>query len=613
MRRVTAISLSVWLMLAAPWALSIEQVVIQALEPGAPLGDHLQYRWDNVETPSALPGQDEAWVLNNRALLFFGYHPNDTLWLRMQLVNRGDREVHRWLVIDYPPIDEITLYVQGQRTNKVMRAGDRFPASEKTLSINVHAFPIQLAPTERATVYLKIRSHNSFLLPIELHTDASLAAKSSFTNWRDAIFYGALLAMCLFNLFASLLLGERAYLFLTGYILSFLLYMATVDGYGQLYLWPLWPEIQQRTLVAMPNFSSFFALLFIHHLIQDRRRIPWFRGSAWLAAIIAVISLILPTYNILLWLYPFAAWFMGSILWGQIYIWRAGTSTNRMIADGWMLVILSWLLDLLEKLGVGFIVGSGDLALLVVASIGALVLTIALVERLKEANQMREAARQQAAMIQQQAMAELEEKVKQRTGELEIANKRLRHLNEQLQQQSSIDSLTGLHNRGAFDEALNNHWKHASRARSPLSLIFFDIDHFKRINDRYGHDVGDECLKLVAHTIAQQVVRETDFVARYGGEEFVALLPHTSARDAEIVAERIRKAVARLTPVFSGAQLSLTISAGVATSTWHDTDESAKRLLKLADLALYKAKRQGRNRVVVADEGLREQLKELFS
>ncbi|WP_249278893.1 diguanylate cyclase [Achromobacter insolitus] len=171
----------------------------------------------------------------------------------------------------------------------------------------------------------------------------------------------------------------------------------------------------------------------------------------------------------------------------------------------------------------------------------------------------------------------------------------------QLAIQAHTDGLTGLANRRAFDEALQREWQNARRERSPLSLLFLDADHFKRYNDRYGHQEGDQLLKRLALSLKKKVRRPRDLVARYGGEEFVVLLPNTSRQRAAEIAENIRRTVAALKMPHEGADGGVvTISVGVATAV-PQADGTAESLVEAADAAVYRAKKAGRNRVAVAE------------
>jgi len=154
------------------------------------------------------------------------------------------------------------------------------------------------------------------------------------------------------------------------------------------------------------------------------------------------------------------------------------------------------------------------------------------------------------------------------------------------------DKLTGLYNRHYFDKIAQKEFTEAKNSNSHFSLLFVDIDHFKNINDTYGHKTGDKALKTIAKLILSSC-RKSDVVARYGGEEIVVILPKTHSRDAIKVASDMRSIISKQTRNLIG--LRITVSIGVA--TFPDGGDTLKMLLDNADKALYRAKREGRNRV----------------
>lgn len=161
---------------------------------------------------------------------------------------------------------------------------------------------------------------------------------------------------------------------------------------------------------------------------------------------------------------------------------------------------------------------------------------------------------------------------------------------------AKTDQLTGLMNRHGFEEIQAREVSSAKRYGHPLSLAIFDIDHFKVVNDNYGHDVGDEVIRAVANC-CKQVFRDCDYSFRYGGEEFIVLMPQTDIEAGMEAVERLRKTVEAMTVEASGGRtLSVTISAGVA--AYRKGDDSGTLLVKQADEALYNAKESGRNRVI---------------
>jgi diguanylate cyclase (GGDEF)-like protein len=173
-------------------------------------------------------------------------------------------------------------------------------------------------------------------------------------------------------------------------------------------------------------------------------------------------------------------------------------------------------------------------------------------------------------------------------------------LRRDLERMATTDALTGVQNRGHLLTSLHREIKRAARLRSPLAILFLDLDLFKRINDTYGHSTGDDILQLFARTI-QKNMRSTDLFGRYGGEEFLFVLTGTTQEQAQQVAEKVRKAIAALSHPVDSALISITTSIGIATYDNFDEHPSSDALIQRADAALYQAKAQGRNRVICWD------------
>jgi len=186
--------------------------------------------------------------------------------------------------------------------------------------------------------------------------------------------------------------------------------------------------------------------------------------------------------------------------------------------------------------------------------------------------------------------------------QLELQQRELNEAYTKLERMSALDGLTQIYNRHYFDETYAKEWSRAMRETEPLSLIMIDVDFFKRYNDSYGHQAGDECLKLIASTLKEHLQRPTDFVARYGGEEFIVVLSGTHAPGALKVAERLRQHIHALCLPHENSDTDeyVTISLGAA-CTIPMVKHQPGELLLAADQALYAAKHAGRNRVHCAD------------
>lgn len=231
------------------------------------------------------------------------------------------------------------------------------------------------------------------------------------------------------------------------------------------------------------------------------------------------------------------------------------------------------------------------------SALEVLLLSLALADRLNVERRLREKAQREAFLLQREQNVVLEKRVNERTQALEEANRRLQEI-------SITDALTGISNRRHFDDMLQQEIKRAQRSGEPLGLLLIDIDHFKSVNDTYGHQNGDEVLRHIAQVLRDNVRRETDMLARYGGEEFCVLLPNTTPEGAEHFGELLRQAVAvepidvTIHETGSTHTLHLTISIGVSALV-PDTLDDCERLLAAADAAVYDAKHAGRNRTIV--------------
>ena len=220
---------------------------------------------------------------------------------------------------------------------------------------------------------------------------------------------------------------------------------------------------------------------------------------------------------------------------------------------------------------------------------------IPLIEAL--ASQASVAMENRALLDEQEAHKQhLEREVDVRTGELKDALDRLSEAHIILKEMNTVDAVTGIHNRQHFNENFEQEWRRAKRLGYEVSMLMLDIDHFKRVNDTYGHLAGDECLAAIAEEVDRMFNRPSDVVARYGGEEFVVVLPYISGDNALRLAEQLRNIIAESTYSADGHELQVTVSIGVATAT-PDDEVRSRDLIGWADTVLYEAKSAGRNQV----------------
>ena len=181
--------------------------------------------------------------------------------------------------------------------------------------------------------------------------------------------------------------------------------------------------------------------------------------------------------------------------------------------------------------------------------------------------------------------------------DIATSSQALEKANHELEYLSRTDRLTGLNNRGYWQECQEQEFSRFQRHGKPSSLIIFDIDHFKLVNDTYGHQAGDEVIRICSKTLLA-CARDIDICGRYGGEEFVILLENTDADGAIIFAERLRKFIEKLTVTYQNLEIKFTVSLGVCELS--KSVETAQQWLELADQGLYESKESGRNKTSAA-------------
>ncbi len=184
--------------------------------------------------------------------------------------------------------------------------------------------------------------------------------------------------------------------------------------------------------------------------------------------------------------------------------------------------------------------------------------------------------------------------------DLAMAHRALELAKERLEQSSRLDGLTGLFNRSHWESRLAEEFRRSRRSGAPLALVMFDLDHFKAINDTFGHPAGDDILRGVGDRL-RMILRETDIAGRYGGEEFGVIATDCTAEGACVLAERIRSGIEAHAFEHDGREIQVTVSLGVAGSDC--TADNHERLIARADEALYRSKREGRNRYSVCPPG----------
>lgn len=538
-------------------------------------------------------------------------------WFRFTIEANDQNHSPLLLEVAYPLLDNITVayFVPGQRQPlAIYRGGDSLAFEDWVIKYPSMLFPVPVTD-QTLQVVLKVQSNGSIKVPVRVWEKVTFIEKSSGLTLLMGCFLGFLLAIGLSNFFFFLTTHSNVFLSYTCYVFSLALTLSAMNGHAYAYLWPDWVWFEHRAVAVFANAAIMFAMFFSRQLLditQYSKRLD--KALKWVGILFGanvLVSFILPygylikAFLILLCLVVMFIFFIG------VWLSFKGHIVARYYSIAWGIILLSGFLASMDNLGVWVLPVPSIYLLMLGATVETILLAFVIAISYSQHKDAVYASRQRALTQEQAALAaredlltlekqhqdDLEYKVQERTLELEIALRELSAANQELETLNSIDSLTGIKNRRQFDKRLLAESRRSRREQTPLSVAMVDIDHFKNINDTYGHSAGDECIRHVANLLKLLLRRSSDDVCRYGGEEFGIILPNTDEEGARQVLESMREKVENTPVVVDGQVIPMTISAGVASTIIVHAEHEAK-LLKFADAQLYVAKQQGRNRVV---------------
>ena len=537
------------------------------------LGPHAEVLRDptdklTIDQVSA-PPWSATFKPNNAETFSYGLD-SAAYWFRFRLANNsGTSEFPlMYLVVTRVLVPEVDVYLPlsggGTARYKHLKAGTEHIGSSEDLGHRIRAVALPEDIKSDAYIYVRIRSK-------VVSYSLTLFSKQAFDGYTrfEYLFFGLtagiMVAMLLYNLAVALFLRDRAYGAYCAYLMAMIPYQALLTG------WPLGVGINPRYLsdyvLTFFALSFFFATIFAREFLGTKGRYPvidgFFKGIMALSLVNLIISSagFFDAANAMAYVMGFAVPIFFLI--SAAIVWLGGYTPARYYLAGWLVLMGFTMVYAASGLGLvphSFIINN---MVCIGAAAESLMLALALADRIKL---------------------------------LQTERSRLKEKERTLTVLSITDELTGLYNKRWFHDKLPSEMNQARGLGLSLSMLVCDVDHFKNFNDTYGHAAGDLVLAGLGN-LFRDALRNNDIAFRYGGEEFAVILPGVDAGQAQNVAERLRTSFAELKIALpDGGQAGATISIGV---TQQRPGDSREDIFGRADAALYKAKKQGRNRVVV--------------
>lgn len=514
-----------------------------------------------------------------------------TFWVRFRL--KTDVELDESLVLhfDYPYLDQLTFYRQnpdGSYSEDTF--GDHYPFSQREIDYRSLVLKLFQAPGEIKTYYLRLKTQGAMLIPVSIWKASAFIERADKSALSYGFYYGVMIILMIVSAIVYFRLRDILYLSYALYLLNIILLQMSINGFGFQYLWPDLFYLANRINIMLINLVVVTGFLFCGLFLQVWSREGRFKNLYTFFILVGVVNVlmsIIGDYSIAVVVAAGVAVFLAPVvIASNIVAMSRGYKGARMffIVSGIFLlgVIFSGMIFMgwIER---GFL---SFHAMQITSLLEIVVLGYMLMDNLSELYKEKELATLNAQTYLEQINQSLEQQVESRTRELNEKNQMLVEL-------SLRDSMSGLLNHNASIDQLKVFTSSAIRYGHVFAVIMIDIDHFKLINDRYGHPSGDRVIEEIA-ILLETSTRASDICGRYGGEEFIVLLPETDEQGAVELAEQIRRSIMEITiKEIDNQQISASFGVTVFDHQDHQAD-----LVSQADQALYAAKRNGRNQVV---------------
>jgi len=523
-------------------------------------------------------------------------------WFKVKLKN--DSKVEDFVLYFTESIwSELDLYSKQDSSWKIERNALAVPLDKRGIKDNCPAFNIHIETGKTSIFYIKGNTIASQIGEFQLFTKKEFFNPSRITISEWYIIYAfVLFAFVLLNLYNFIRTKERIYAYYIGYVLIYILFSFMHSGIYISFGFPNW----QEGLHVLGQLTLFSLLLFSKEFLELKTTYPIMQKVFNYLALISLLFALLLSQNIPYSTVASNIFFSGALI-TIVYV-AVKILKNGFDGAKYYLIALMLYLPSMAMMALDFntVLPNTDItrySFLIGAFIEIFLFTLILTNRYMDTNS--EKIKIQNELIEEKNSNEqrLISEIEKQTDHLTKANYRLIKQTEELQEikqqltvEATTDMLSGLYNRRYFFEASSKSFYTAIRYKQSLSILMLDIDNFKKVNDTYGHMIGDSVIRICSN-ILKKLSRVSDIIARYGGEEFIIILPETNLEEALLLAQRIREEVQHKDIDLNDEnQIHITISIGVSQLD-NENDTTIEESIQRSDDALYSAKKNGRNRV----------------
>lgn len=497
-----------------------------------------------------------------------------------------------WWVFDYPSLDHATLYLENSAGVLALHTGDMVPLAERAFLHRKLVFPLALPAAEASTLWIRVVTEGSVTLSYQLLDNNTFIEHTRYTYLLPALYFGLLIALASYNFLLYLALRENAFLWYVLFVLGFGIGALSLNGLGALFVWPDALVLGNKMLPFGFTAASLTAILFTRAFLDTRQFLsswdPWLKRLIVLKALALISVLLIPVQVALIVMSLIGIITVFTLTLCAIKGMLQQAPGAKLFAVAWSMLWLGTVIMSLRNFGYlpsnTFTVNAMQLG----SAIEMILISLGLAQRFNRLKQQHSAIQQQMLQTEQRRVAELQQheaelefKVQQRTAELEQLNQRLLVL-------ASTDALTGLANRSAIYQQLQQASARMQRHQSKMALFFIDLDGFKQVNDDFGHHAGDSVLQEVSRRM-RLCCRQSDLAGRLGGDEFLLICEDIGLPQQLAELQQRLQEVLNQPYNYQQHQLRVTASIGLL---YTDGQLSADTMLEYADKAMYQEKQR---------------------